>query len=66
MLDGATIEDPFSILSASIEHPLQLGCESDASSREIAQRAQNKEQRTKSTDGIRKADLAANMPPKGK
>ena len=25
MLDGGTIEDPFRILSASIEHPLQLG-----------------------------------------
>ena len=25
MLDGGTIEDPFSILSVSIEHPLQVG-----------------------------------------
>ena len=25
MLDGGTIEDPFSILSVSIEHPLQIG-----------------------------------------
>ena len=38
MLDGATDEDPFSILSASIEHPLEVGGESEASSREIAQR----------------------------
>jgi len=27
MLDGGSIEDPFSILSASIEHPLQPGGE---------------------------------------
>jgi hypothetical protein len=25
MLDGGTIKDPFSILSVSIEHPLQVG-----------------------------------------
>ena len=25
MLDGATIDDPFGILSASIEYPLQSG-----------------------------------------
>ena len=29
MLDGATIEDPFSILSLSIEHPLEVGGRSD-------------------------------------
>ena len=28
MLDGATDEDPFSILSVSIEHPLQVGSKS--------------------------------------
>ena len=30
MLDGETIEEPFSILSASIEHPLQPGCSLEA------------------------------------
>ena len=33
MLDGAPIEDPFSILSASIEHPLQ-SCDNLVGNRE--------------------------------
>ena len=64
MLDGATDEDPFTILSASIEHPLEVGGESEASRREY--RIQNKEHRAQNTDRIRKADLAVKMPPKCK